>query len=399
MPGLKPGTQNAAYAAINGRFSTVNRSWHVFEITGPRLPLSDDRQGAKLPKSLVFGKTADEQVVHLYVLVNRSGMEVKILTYGGIVVSVKCPDKYGAMEDVVLGYDNLADYVADQAVFGAIVGRYAGRIAQGKFTLHGADYTLARNDGENHLHGGVRGFQKRVWTVDAASDPADDKLTLTYSSEDGEEGYPGNLTVMVTYALTDDNKLRIEYSAVSDKPTVLNLTNHCCFNLAGHGAGDILNHCFTIHASQFLPINASLIPTGEISSVEGTPFDFTQSSTIASRIDREDPQLKLGKGYDHCWVLNPTNGQALSLAARVHEPIRGRSLEVWTTEPGLQFYTGNFLDGSSRGKNRKVYKHRYGFCLETQHFPDSPNHASFPSTILNPGQRFCSTTVYRFSVA
>jgi len=346
----------------------------------------------------VFGKTADHQVVHLYVLKNKRGLEVKIANYGGVVVSVKCPDKNGAVEDVVLGYDNLEHYVADTALFGAVVGRYAGRIAHGRFRLDGVAYKLARNDGEHHAHGGHRGFHKRVWTVEPVSHNRGESLTMTYHSEDGEEGYPGNLTASVAYELTDNNELKIEYSAVTDKPTVLNLTNHCYFNLAGHGSGDILDHRVTIHASQFVPIDATLIPTGEIRSTGGTPFDFAQAASIGYRINHDDVQLKFGRGYDHCWVLNPANGEAASLAAEVHEPASGRALEVWTTEPGVQFYTGNFLDGNIQGKNGKVYQHRYGFSLETQHFPDSPNRSAFPSTVLRPGQRFHSTTAYRFSV-
>jgi aldose 1-epimerase len=349
-------------------------------------------------EELVFGKTADHQVVHLYVLKNKRGLEVEITNYGGVVVSVKCPDKNGVVQDVVLGYDNLEDYVADNALFGAIVGRYAGRIAHGHFTLDGAAYELARNDGEHHVHGGHRGFHKRVWIVEPASHHRGESLTMTYYSEDGEEGYPGNLTATVTYELTDDNELKIEYSAVTDKPTVLNLTNHCYFNLAGHGSGDILDHRVTIHSSQFAQIDATFIPTGEIRNTAETPFDFARAASIGSRIHNEDMQLKFGRGYDHCWVLNRADGRTPSLAAEVHEPGSGRVLEVWTSEPGVQFYTGNFLDGSIHGKNGKVYQHRYGFSLETQHFPDSPNRSAFPSTVLRPGQRFHSVTAYRFSV-
>jgi len=340
-----------------------------------------------------FGKTEDGQQTDLYILTNKNGMEAAITNYGGTVVFLKVPDRNGKFEDVVLGYDKLDDYAAGKAYFGAIIGRYANRIAHAKFTLDGATYTLAKNDGENHLHGG---FNKRVWTAKDASSGSGQALELTYLSKDGEEGFPGNLSVTVVYTLTDQNELKIDYSATTDKDTVLNLTNHCYFNLAGQGNGDIVQHQLMIRADRFTSVDASLIPTGELRSVKGTPFDFTNATVIGARIDQDDPQLKLGRGYDHNWVLNSGTAGSLSLAAQAYEPRSGRVLEVWTTEPGLQFYTGNFLDGI-RGKAGKVYNRRYAFCLETQHFPDSPNHPDFPSTVLKPGQRYRSTSVYKFS--
>jgi aldose 1-epimerase len=340
-----------------------------------------------------FGKTEDGQQTDLYILTNKHGMEVAITNYGGTVVTLKVPDRNGQIEDVVLGYDKLDDYAAGKAYFGATVGRYANRIAHAKFTLDGATYTLPKNDGDNHLHGS---FNKRVWTAKDVSSRGEQALELTYLSKDGEEGFPGNLSVEVVYTLTDQNELKIDYSATTDKDTVLNLTNHCYFNLAGQGNGDILQHQLMIRADRFTPVDAALIPTGELRNVKGTPFDFTTANVIGARIDQDDQELKLGRGYDHNWVLNNGTAGSLFLAAQAYEPHSGRLLEVSTTEPGLQFYTGNFLDGI-HGKQGKVYNRRYAFCLETQHFPDSPNHPDFPSTVLKPGKHFQSTTVYKFS--
>jgi aldose 1-epimerase len=340
-----------------------------------------------------FGKTEDGRQVDLHILTNQHGMETAITNYGGTVVTLKVPDRNGKLEDVVLGYDKLDDYAAGKAYFGAIIGRYANRIAHAKFRLDGVTYTLPKNDGDNHLHGV---FNKRVWTAKDVSSSAGQALELTYLSKDGEDGFPGNLSVKVVYALTGQNELKIDYSATTDKDTVINLTNHCYFNLAGQGNGDILQHQLMIRADRFTPVDANLIPTGELRSVKGTPFDFTTETAIGARVDQDDQQLKLGRGYDHNWVLNSGTASALSLAAQAYEPHSGRLLEVSTTEPGLQVYTGNFLDGI-RGKGGKVYNRRYAFCLETQHFPDSPNHPNFPSTVLKPGQSFRSTTVYRFS--
>jgi aldose 1-epimerase len=358
---------------------------------------SADTKPLSKPEKHAFGKAEDGQAVDLYVLKNKSGMEVSITSYGGAVVSLKVPDRSGKLADVVLGYDDVQGYVTDKAYFGGIIGRYANRIAHGKFALNGATYTLPKNDGENELHGGTKGFNKRVWTVKDVSGPAGEALELTYHSRDAEEGYPGNMNVKVVYTLTAKNELKIDYVATTDKDTVVNLTNHSYFNLAGQGNGDILNHRLTIHGQQFSPVDATLIPETQSRAVHGTPFDFTQSEPIGARINQDDQQLKFGRGYDHNWVLNSNRDHRLSLAAEVYEPGSGRILEVWTTEPGLQFYSGNFLDGSVHGKEGKVYSYRFGFCLETQHFPDSPNHPAFPSTILKPGQRFQSTTVYKFS--
>ena len=344
-----------------------------------------------------FGKTPDGQVVQMVTLANRSGVEAKIITYGGIIVSLKVPDRNGKLDDVVLGFDNLEDYITKSPYFGAITGRYANRIAGGKFTLDGTEYTLARNNGPNHLHGGIKGFDKVVWEIERATasggilgaDRAE--LKLSYLSKDGEEGYPGNLECTVTYTLTAENELKISYEATTDKPTVVNLTNHSYWNLAGQGNGDILAHELMLNADDYTPVDEGLIPTGEIRPVRGTPMDFTRPMTIGSRIK----QVDIG-GYDHNFVLNGRAGK-MKLCARIYEPTSGRVMEIHTTEPGVQFYTGNFLDGSLTGKQGRVYKKHYAFCLETQHFPDSPNKPNFPSVVLRPGQKYRSQTVYSFS--
>lgn len=351
-------------------------------------------------KKSFWGKTPGGQEVDLYTLTNKNGVEVDITTYGGAVVSLKVPDSRGRLEDVVLGYDSLDGYVNDKSYFGAIIGRYANRIGHAQFSLDGKTYTLAKNNGENCLHGGIKGFNKAVWT--AREMPAKDgqALELTYLSKDGEEDFPGNLHVRVVYTLTDSNELKIEYSATTDKKTVVNLTSHSYFNLlgVGPGMGDILGHVLMIEADKFTPVDSGLIPTGELRDVVGTPFDFRKLTAIGARIDAEDEQIKLGGGYDHNFVLRRKMGDPISLAAHVVEPKTGRVLEVWTTEPGMQFYTGNFLDGSVRGKGGVAYAKRSAFCLETQHFPDSPNHPKFPSTVLKPGERYHTTTIYKFSV-
>ena len=348
-------------------------------------------------KKQPYGKTASGQEVELYTLSNRNGVEAAITNYGGIVVSLKAPDRDGKLADVVLGFDSLDGYLKPNPYFGALIGRYGNRIAKGKFTLNGAAYTLARNNGENALHGGLRGFDKQVWSARDVSTGGTPRLELTYASKDGEESYPGTLTAVVTYSLTDANELRIEYSATTDKDTVLNLTNHSYFNLAGQGSGDVLKHQVAIYADRFTPVDAGLIPTGGLKKVEGTPFDFRQPHEIGERIGGPDEQLVRGKGYDHIFVLN--SGGTLAPAARVYEAGSGRVMEVLTDQPGLQFYTGNFLDGTVTGKGGKVYPQRYGFCMETQHFPDSPNHPDFPTVVLKPGARYQTTTVYRFSTA
>jgi len=343
-----------------------------------------------------FGKTADGQAIDLYTLKNASGMEVGVINFGATIVTLKAPGRGGQTADVVLGFDKLSDYEKPNPYFGVIVGRYGNRIAKARFTLNGVEYKLAQNDGPNTLHGGVHGFNKGVWQAREVPG-ADPGVEFTYVSKDMEEGYPGTLTAKVTYTLTANNELRIDYDATTDKDTVVNLTNHSYFNLAGQGEGDILGHQLKLYASKFTPVDATLIPTGELKSVAGTPFDFLQPTAIGARIDNDDEQLKRGKGYDHNWVVDGTPG-TLRPAARVTEPKSGRVLEVLTTEPGVQFYTGNFLDGTSTGKGGKVYQHRYGFCLETQHFPDSPNHPDFPTTVVKAGGEYKSTTVFRFSV-
>jgi aldose 1-epimerase len=340
-----------------------------------------------------FGKLPSGETVELYTLKNAKGVEVDISTYGGVVTSLKVPDKSGTLGDIVLGFDDLNGYLTPPPYFGALIGRYGNRIGHAQFTLDGVTYKLAKNDGDNSLHGGKRGFDKVLWKAKPGEGQS---LELTYLSKDGEEGYPGNLAVTVVYTLTDNNELKIDYSATTDKDTVLNLTNHSYFNLAGQGEGDILGHQITINADKFTPVDKGLIPTGELRNVEGTPFDFRQPHAIGERIGSSDEQIVLGGGYDHNFVLN-RNGDGLSLAARVTEAKSGRVMEVSTTEPAIQFYTGNFLDGTLHGKGGKVYARRSALCLETQHYPDSPNHPDFPTTELKPGGRYHTTTVYRFS--
>jgi len=337
-----------------------------------------------------FGHTSEGTAVDLYSLADGK-VEVGIITYGGIIVSLRTPDRNGKVDDVVLGCDSVEKYVAQTAHFGGIVGRYANRIAHGTFQLDGHTFSIPKNDGDNSLHGGVRGFDKVVWEAKKIQDGVE----LTHVSKDGDQGFPGTLNTTVRYTLSG-NALRIEYSATTDKDTVLNLTNHSYFNLAGQGKGDVLGHVLKINASRMTPVDANLIPTGALTSVEGTPFDFRTPHAIGERIDADDAQLRLGRGYDHNFVLDHPSGQ-LAEAAEVYEPTTGRILQVLTTEPGLQLYTGNFLDGSITGKAGRVYNRRFGFCLETQHFPDSPNHAGFPSTTLKPGQVFHSVTVFQFS--
>ncbi len=345
----------------------------------------------------VFGYADGERPVYLYTLKNANGCEARITNYGGIVVSLTVPDRTGKPGDVVLGFSTLDEYLKGHPYFGAIIGRYGNRIAKGRFTLDGVAYTLVANNDENHLHGGLKGFDKVVWQAEIVEGKDGQALALSSLSEDGEEGYPGNLSVQVVYTLTKDNELKIDYEATTDKPTVVNLTNHAYFNLGGEGSGDILGHEMLLNADRFLPVDAGLIPTGELRPVKGTPFDFTQPSAIGARIDHDDEQLRLGGGYDHCFVLSD-QGSPITLGARVYEPTTGRVMEMYTDQPGVQFYSGNFLDGSNVGKGGAAYGHRYGFCLETQHFPDSPNKAHFPSTVLRPGQTYSSHTIYRFSV-
>jgi len=334
--------------------------------------------------------------VDLYTLTNANGVEMKVTNYGGIVTSLKVPDKYRNLGDVVLGYDNLQDYVKSNPYFGCIVGRYGNRIGKAKFTLNGVGYTLAKNNGDNSLHGGIKGFDKVVWDAQAMVGADSVSVEFKYMSKDGEEGFPGNLSVTVTYALTNDDELKIDYLASTDEVTVVNLTHHSYFNLAGAGSGDILGHELMLAADKFTPVDEGLIPTGELRPVAGTPMDFTQPTVIGDRINQDYEQLVFGKGYDHNWVLNGGGG-SMALAASVYEPKTGRMMKVYTTEPWMQFYAGNFLDGSNIGKGGKAYEFRNGFCLETQHFPDSPNKPDFPSTVLKPGEEYKTTTIYKFS--
>jgi aldose 1-epimerase len=344
-----------------------------------------------------FGKMPDGTPVKIYTLRNSSGTEARIMTYGGIVVSLKVPDKSGSFDDVVLGYDNFDGYVKSNPFFGTIVGRYGNRIGGAKFTLDGKVYTLAVNNGPNSLHGGLKGFDKVVWRDKSSVTPLGPALGLTYLSKDGEEGFPGNLKVTAVYTLTDDNGLRLDFTATTDKPTICNLTQHSYFNLAGEGNGDILGHEVYFNSDKITPVDKDLIPSGEFKSVAGTPFDFRKPTTIGAHINDDDEQLKFGHGYDHNWVVNKPLGK-LGMQARVYEPTSGRVMEVLSTEPGLQFYTANWLDGTTPCKGGKVYRPRTAFCIEPQHYPDSPNKPGFPSVVVRPGEVCKSTIIYRFSV-
>jgi aldose 1-epimerase len=346
-------------------------------------------------KKQAYGKMPDGAEVELYTLTNANGMQAGIITYGGTVVSLTAPDRNGKYADVVLGMDDLAGYMKATAFFGALIGRYGNRIGHAQFSLDGNTYKLPANDNGNMLHGGPAGFDKRVWSAMPGSSADGQTLELTYVSKDGEAGFPGTLTSKVVYTLTAKNELKIDYSATTDKPTVVNLTNHSYFNLAGQGESDILGHEVMIDADRYTPVDDHLIPTGELRPVAGTPFDFTKPTAIGARIEANDEQIRFGKGYDHNWVLNKAAG-GLTKAAEVHEAKSGRVMEVWTTEPALQFYTGNFLDGTLKGKG-KTYIRRGAFCMETQHYPDSPNKPAFPSTELKPGETYRTTTLYRFS--
>jgi aldose 1-epimerase len=354
---------------------------------------SEGKREATLEKK-PFGKTKDGTEVVLYTLTNANGMQAKVMTYGALLTELHVPDKDGKLGDVVLGFDDLDGYLKGHPYFGATVGRMANRIAGGKFTLKGKEYKLAVNNGPNALHGGLKGFDKVVWKAEPVE--ATDGVAVKFSSvsPDGEEGYPGNLTTTVTYTLTNKNELRLDYTATTDKATPVNLSNHSYFNLAGPASGDILGHVMLLEADKYTPVDDTLIPTGEIKPVKGTSLDFTRPTPIGKRID----QLKMEpKGYDHNFVLRG-GGNKLARAARVREPHTGRVMEMYTTEPGVQFYTGNFLDGSLKGKGGVVYKKHQGFCLEAQHFPDSVHHSHFPSVILEPGKTYRQTTMYKFSV-
>ena len=347
--------------------------------------------------SAPFGQTADGTPVTIYTLRNENGMEAHILNYGGIVQSLLVPDKSGKFGDVVLGYDDLNGYETNSPYFGALIGRYGNRIAKGHFTLDGKDYTLAVNNGVNSLHGGLKGFDKVVWNAHPTLTKRGPALELTYTSKDGEEGYPGTLTVKAVYTVTHRNGLRVDFTATTDKDTVVNLTHHGYFNLAGQGNGNILNHVVYLNASKFTPVDSTLIPNGELRDVTGTPFDFRTPTAVDARVNADDEQIKFGGGYDHNWVVDHPMGE-LGLDARVTEPTTGRVMEVWSTEPGLQFYCGNFLDGTIHGKGGQIYVHRGAIVMEPQHYPDSPNQANFPSTVLHPGEVYHNTIIYKFGV-
>ena len=343
----------------------------------------------------VYGVTADSINVESYTLKNENGMELTVITYGGIITSIKAPDKDNVYEDIVLGYNSLAEYTTSSPYFGALIGRYGNRIAKGKFSLDGTAYTLATNNDPNHLHGGLKGFDKVVWTAEVLEDKG--ALKLSYLSKDMEEGYPGDLETIVTYTLTEDNSLEVVYEATTDKKTIVNLTQHSYFNLSGDLSKTILDHEITINADKFIPVDATLIPTGDLKDVLDTPFDFRVAKTIGKDIEVKNEQLKRGLGYDHCWVLN-NQKEGMRLTSTAYHKESGRLLEIFSDEPGIQFYSGNFLDGTLPSKQGGNYAFRSGFCLETQHYPDSPNQKNFPSVVLNPDEKYKSKTTFKFSV-
>jgi aldose 1-epimerase len=344
-----------------------------------------------------FGSTKDGVKIEEYTLKNTNGVELKVITYGGRITSLKVPDKNGSFDNVILGFDNIEAYEADNPFFGALIGRFGNRIANGKFSLDGKEYTLAQNDGNNHLHGGVKGFDRAVWKATPMEGEESSQLILTYFSKNGEEGYPGNLNVTVVYTLTEDNALEVNYKATTDETTVINLTQHAYFNLTGDFSNDILSHDLMLNADAFLPVDSTLIPTGEIRPVEGTPFDFRTPKPIGKDINKTNEQLKRGLGFDHCWVLNGEAGE-MRLAASAIDESSGRKMEIFTIEPAIQFYSGNFLDGTLPMPEGGFYERRTGFCLETQHYPDSPNQEKFPSVTLKPGQIYKTKTTFKFSV-
>ncbi len=342
-----------------------------------------------------FG-TFEDQPVDLYTLTNTHGITMKVSSYGGLITHLMVPDRSGTVEDVVLGYDSLSGYIKETPYFGALIGRYGNRIAKGKFKLEGKEYTLAVNNGVNHLHGGKAGFDKVIWNVEEMPTEDGVALKLTRVSKDMEEGYPGNLTTEVHYILGNNNALTIEYKATTDKPTIVNLTQHTYFNLSGNTKADILGQKLMLNASSFLPIDKTFIPTGELKPVKGTPFDFITPTAIGARVNNNDPQLKAGLGYDHCWILD-TKGDITKPAVSLYDSTSGRMMEIFTTEPAMQFYCGNFLDGKITGKGNVVYKHRYGLCLEPEHYPDSPNKPAFPSVVLKPGETYQTKSIYKFT--
>jgi aldose 1-epimerase len=360
-----------------------------------RTPESTDKPAPTVTKA-PFGTAPGGAAVDAYTLTNSNGLRARIITYGAIVQSLEAPDRNGKLADVVLGFDDMKGYEGNSPYFGAVVGRYGNRIARGRFTIDGHEYTLATNDGPNHLHGGIKGFDKVVWTAQQFKSDSGVGVVLTHTSPDGDEGYPGTLKAKVTYTLTDRDELAIDYEATTDKATPVNLTNHTYWNLAGDGARDILGHVLTIESSAIVPVDSTLIPTGKLMPVEGTPFDFRKPTPIGARIEDAHQQINFGKGYDHTFVLDGSRQGGLAHAAHVTEPTTGRTLDIYTTEPGVQFYTGNFLDGSFAGKRGRVYARRFGLALETHHYPDSPNQPSFPPVILRPGETYRSRTVLRF---
>jgi aldose 1-epimerase len=376
-----------AVAAFPAAASSTHNRWH--------------KGGGVTVSKAPYGTLADGTAIDQYTLANQRGMTVKIITYGGIVTEIDTPDSKGKIANVALGFDNLADYVAKSPYFGAIIGRYANRIAKGKFTLDGTTYTLAINNGVNALHGGIKGFDKQVWQASVVPPSHGGAgLKLSYTSPNGEEGYPGTLKVDVTYTLTSNNELRIDYHATTDKATVINLTNHTYFNLAGEGSGDVFDQVLWLKAHNYTPVDSTLIPTGVIAPVAGTPFDFTKPTAIGARIRDADPQIVIAQGYDHNFVIDrPAGDSSLILIAKTVDPASGRVLKTYTTEPGVQLYTGNFLDGTLVGPSHHTYRQGDAFTLETQHYPDSPNEPSFPTTVLRPAQTFTSTTIYAFGVS
>lgn len=377
---------------------------NVAQAQSDKEPMANSEAKHGVTKS-VLGQLPDGRQVDVYQLTNANGIELRVANYGGTILSLKTPDREGNVDDIVLGFDSLDEYLSDEyreanPYFGAIIGRYGNRIAEGQFTLEGETYTLATNDGDNHLHGGQQGFDRVIWQAEPFESDKGKGLVLRYTSDDGEEGYPGRLETEVTYTLTDEDTLIVDYRAETDKATPINLTQHSYFNLKGEGNDSILDHQLMLNADAFTPVSESLIPTGELQPVEGTPFDFTQAIPIGERIEQDNEQLSFGGGYDHNFVLNRDDAEQgdLVIAAKVWEPQSGRMLEIETTEPGIQFYSGNFLAGDLTGKRGQSYPQRSGFALETQHFPDSPNQDNFPSTILEPGETYRSRTVFRFTV-
>jgi aldose 1-epimerase len=363
----------------------------------PKAPPTPQEKSSNTISKAPFGTLPDGTAVDLFTMVNANGMEVRATNYGGIITALLVPDGDGKLGDITLGFGSFDEYIKNPPYFGALIGRYGNRIARGQFKLDGQTYKLPQNDGPNTLHGGVTGFDKVVWQAEPFETENSVGVIFTYTSKDGEEGFPGNLTTRVTYTLTDDNELSFDYHATTDKPTVVNLTQHAYFNLAGEGNGDVLGHEFTLFASEYTPVGKGLIPTGKIEPVADTPFDFRNKVVLGSRINADHPQIKLAGGFDHNFVIQRKE-PGLTLAARVSEPTTRRVMEVHTTEPGVQFYTGNFLDEKVMSKSGKPYVKHGGFCLETQHYPDSPNQPEFPSTVLRPGEQYTSRTVYKFSV-